>query len=152
MRTFLLEREQFLPISVAEAWKFFSTPRNLAKITPPDMGFEILAPFNDEPMYSGQLINYRVRPVLGIPMNWTTKIGEVKHGEFFTDTQLKGPYSLWEHLHTFEEKDGGVLMKDKVEYALPLGILGRIAHSIFVKSRLEQIFDYRVDVLKKTFG
>ena len=151
MHTYVLEREQFLPIGIKEAWEFFSTPRNLSKITPPDMGFEILPPFDDEPMFSGQLIDYRVRPLLGIPVRWTTRIGEVGTLEYFTDTQLRGPYQKWEHLHTFEEKDGGVLMKDRVEYALPFGIIGRIAHSLFVRSRLEKIFDYRVSVLDKIF-
>jgi len=152
MRTYLLERQQFLPISLVEAWTFFSTPRNLETITPPDMGFEIKPPFNDEPMFEGQLIEYTVRPLLGIPVNWTTRIVKVKEPEYFTDTQLKGPYRLWKHTHTFIPQDGGVLMKDRVEYALPFGIIGRIAHALFIRKRLEQIFDFRVHKLTDIFG
>ncbi len=152
MQTYLLEREQFLPVSRATAWQFFSSPRNLATITPPDLGFQILPPFNDEPMFTGQLISYKVRPLLGIPVKWTTEIGDVSEPAYFTDKQLKGPYTKWEHLHTFEEADGGVLMRDRVEYALPFGMLGKLGHSLFIRKRLEQIFDFRVQVLTDIFG
>ncbi len=109
--THVIEREQFLPISLEEAWGFFATPRNLADITPPDMGFEIRQPFDGRPMYTGQLIRYTVRPLAGIPLQWVTRIDEVEPLHMFVDTQLKGPYKRWWHRHTFEAVQGGVLMR-----------------------------------------
>jgi len=152
MAQYVLEREQFLPISVEEAWAFFSTPRNLAKITPPDMGFVIREPFDERETYAGQRITYTVKPLLGIPLTWVTLIEQVHAPNRFVDTQLKGPYKRWWHLHTFEEVPGGVLMRDRVEYELPLGFLGDLAHGIFVKRRLEHIFAYRFTTLEKLFG
>ena len=151
MRTFCLVREQFLPISLEEAWRFFSTPRNLERITPDNMGFKILPPFDDEPMFEGQRISYIVRPLLGIPLKWETLIKNVDEPRSFTDQQVRGPYRLWVHTHTFESVEGGVNMRDEVEYALPFGIIGRIAHGVFVRKRLEQIFDFRVQTLNATF-
>lgn len=149
--THVLEREQFLPLSLEEAWAFFATPANLAVITPPDMGFEIRRPFDDRPMYTGQLIRYRVRPVLGIPLTWVTRIDTVEPLHVFVDTQLKGPYKRWWHQHTFEAVPGGVLMRDRVEYELPLGPLGELAHGIFVRQRLKHIFDFRFRKLQELF-
>ncbi len=152
MTTHLLEREQWLPISIGEAWSFFSSPLNLAKITPDDMGFVIRQPFQDKPIYKGQLITYTVSPLLGIPLKWVTRIAKVEAHYRFVDTQITGPYKLWWHQHTFIEKDGGTLMKDKVEYLLPLGPLGELVHGWFVRKKLEQIFDFRFRALEKHFG
>jgi ligand-binding SRPBCC domain-containing protein len=152
MAQYVLEREQFLPISVDEAWKFFSTPRNLAVITPPEMGFVIRQPFDDKDAYAGQRITYTVKPVLGIPLTWVTLIEDVEAPYKFVDTQQKGPYKRWWHQHTFEAVDGGVLMRDRVEYELPFGPLGDIAHGIFVKRKLQGIFDYRTTTLERLFG
>ncbi len=151
MKVYTLYREQILPISLQEAWDFFSTPMNLAKITPPDMGFEIMTQLEGKGIYEGMLIEYRVRPMLGIKVKWITKIGSVEAPYKFVDTQLHGPYSLWEHTHTFKEVEGGVLMTDTVNYAIPLGILGTIAHVLAVKSRLEHIFDFRKITLENFF-
>ena len=151
MAKHVLERTQFLPITLEEAWTFFSTPRNLALITPPDMGFVIREPFDERPAFAGQLISYTVKPVAGIPLTWVTRIDEVEAPRRFVDTQLKGPYQRWWHLHTFESADGGVLMHDRVEYELPLGILGELAHDIFVRRRLKRIFDYRFATLETMF-
>lgn len=152
MAQHILEREQFLPIPLQEAWAFFSTPRNLARITPPDMGFVIREPFDGRDTYAGQRITYTVKPILGIPLTWVTLIEQVDAPHSFVDTQLKGPYKRWWHLHTFEEVPGGVLMRDRVEYELPLGPLGDLAHGIFVKRRLEHIFAFRFTTLEKLFG
>ncbi|NDC42697.1 MAG: hypothetical protein EBZ77_14315 [Chitinophagia bacterium] len=152
MKTYLLARTQLLPISIAEAWAFFSVPDNLSKITPSDMGFTIVSQLDGKPTYTGMLIEYRVKPLLGIPMKWITKIGAVEAPRLFVDTQLVGPYALWEHTHTFKETPEGTLMTDEVKYALPLGILGEFAHMIFVKKRLEHIFDYRYKVLEQLFA
>jgi ligand-binding SRPBCC domain-containing protein len=149
--THTLEREQWLPISVHEAWAFFSTPLNLAKITPAEMGFVIREPYNSGPMREGQLITYTVRPLLGIPLTWVTRIDAAEGPHRFVDTQLKGPYKRWWHEHTFVEKDGGTWMKDRVEYELPFGPLGELMHALVVKNKLKDIFDFRFRALEQFF-
>jgi ligand-binding SRPBCC domain-containing protein len=151
MAQHVLEQEQVLPISLEEAWSFFSTPRNLARITPPDMGFVIHEPFDDSPAHAGQRITYTVRPLFGIPLKWVTLIALAEGPHRFVDSQVQGPYKRWWHLHTFEPVQGGVLMRDRVEYELPLGPLGELAHGIFVKKRLQQIFEHRRETLKRLF-
>lgn len=151
MKIYSLHREQFLPLSLNDAWLFFATPRNLAKITPADMGFEILSDATEDDIYEGMQIEYYVRPLFGIKMKWVTRIGKVQAPLIFVDTQLKGPYALWEHTHTFEETEGGVQMKDVVRYAIPMGIFGRLANLLVVRKKLEHIFDYRHNVLNKLF-
>ncbi len=149
---YVLRREQFLPISLSEAWAFFSAPRNLALITPPDMGFRIKEPFDDRATHTGQCITYTVRPLLRIPLTWVTRIESVDEPFRFVDTQLQGPYERWWHEHTFSEVENGVLMRDRVDYELPLGLLGDLAHAIFVKRRLKHIFDHRTRTLERLFG
>ncbi|PQJ12507.1 cell division inhibitor [Flavipsychrobacter stenotrophus] len=151
MKIYTLHREQVLPISLKEAWDFFSTPLNLEKITPAEMGFVVLTDVKGKSIYKGMLIEYRVSPLLGIKMKWVTEIGDVSEPYKFVDNQLKGPYALWEHTHTFKEVPGGVLMHDDVRYAIPLGILGEIAHVLVVKNKLKNIFDFRGETLKKYF-
>jgi ligand-binding SRPBCC domain-containing protein len=116
------------------------------------MGFVILSKLDGVPIYSGMLIDYIVKPLLGIPLRWTTEITGVSAPNVFTDKQLKGPYALWEHTHTFEQVNGGVKMTDEVKYALPLGFLGELAHSILVKKKLNDIFEFRERTLTKLFG
>lgn len=152
MKNFHLHTEQQLTISLQEAWSFFTSPLNLSKITPPDMGFKVLTNLNEVPVYTGMEIDYTVKPLLGIPVRWKTLISDVKEFKSFTDMQLKGPYSLWEHTHTFAERDGGVFMTDKVTYRLPFGILGRIMHRLIVRKRIEEIFNYRRQALEKIFS
>jgi ligand-binding SRPBCC domain-containing protein len=147
-----IRTKQFLPISLQEAWDFFSSPANLKKITPAYMGFQVLSGFKDgDKMYPGMIINYTVRPVLGIPLAWTTEITHVQNLKYFVDEQRFGPYAFWHHKHFFEEKDGGVEMTDVVHYKLPLGILGGMAHALFVEKQLRGIFKYREEVLRKLF-
>ena len=147
-----LEREQWLPIPIEQAWDFFSSPRNLSKITPGDMGFRIRAPFEDTPMFAGQRIAYTVRPLFGIPLKWVTCIAIAEPPHRFVDVQIEGPYRHWWHEHTFLESDGGTLMKDKVEYELPFGPLGDVLHGPLVKGRLKAIFDFRFRTLEQIFG
>lgn len=146
-----LEVRQFLKISLPEAWDFFSSPSNLAKITPGHMGFGITSGI-PEKMYTGQIITYHVSPILGIKTDWVTEITHVAEGRFFVDEQRFGPYCMWHHEHHFELKGDGVLMTDRVSYKLPFGFLGRIAHSLFVKNQLRQIFEYREAYLSKVFN
>lgn len=151
MAVYQIYKKQQIPISLDEAWEFFSSPKNLQEITPDHMGFHILGGA-DVKMYPGQIIEYTVKPVLGIPMYWMTEIKNVKEKEFFIDEQRYGPYSLWHHKHFFREIPNGVEIIDQVHYKLPLGFLGTIAHGIFVKKQLEHIFDYRFKVLEEKWG
>jgi len=148
---YTLEVTQFLKISLFEAWGFFSSPGNLAKITPERMGFEITSG-TPAKMYPGQIITYKVSPFSGIKTNWVTEITHVAESRFFVDEQRFGPYQMWHHEHHFEVQDNGVLMTDRVSYKLPFGFLGRIVHSLFVKNQLKQIFVFREDCLEKMFG
>jgi ligand-binding SRPBCC domain-containing protein len=137
-----LIRKQFVPTDLETCWNFFSSPKNLKAITPDYMGFDILVDI-PEKMYEGLMIEYKVKPVLGIPMNWITEIKYVHDHKFFVDEQRKGPYKIWHHEHHFEPVEGGVMMTDIVSYELPFGFLGKIAHPLFVRKKLEEIFDYR---------
>jgi ligand-binding SRPBCC domain-containing protein len=148
---YTLEVSQFVDISVAEAWDFFSSPVNLSKITPPEMGFEITSGKVGK-MYPGQIISYKVSPIPGVKTNWVTEITHVSEGKFFVDEQRFGPYRMWHHEHHFEAKEVGVLMTDRVSYKLPFGFLGRIAHVLFVRKQLEHIFLFREECLEKLFG
>lgn len=151
MKIYTLTKKQFLPITLDQAWDFFSSPVNLKKITPEYMGFQITSDLGDGKMYPGQIISYIVTPVLGIPMRWTTEITHVVDRKYFVDEQRFGPYSFWHHQHWFTEVVGGIEMTDIVNYGLPLGFLGRIAQSIFVKNKLQEIFDYREKVVGQYF-
>ncbi|MEY3394898.1 MAG: hypothetical protein RL346_1134 [Verrucomicrobiota bacterium] len=146
-----LEQEQFLPIGLDEAWDFFSSPGNLDEITPEDLGFRIIYQ-PGEKMYEGQVIEYRVMVFPGLWLPWVTEIKTVKERKSFIDEQRFGPYKFWHHLHTFEEKEGGVLMRDLVHYALPFWPLGEIANRWLVRPKLERIFAHRKEVLAKRFG
>ncbi|MBL7935237.1 MAG: SRPBCC family protein [Bacteroidia bacterium] len=152
MNFYSIKSTQHLPISLEEAWDFFSSPNNLAKITPPDMGFIITSDKKDgEKMYAGQIITYILKPMLGIPVKWMTEITHVKEGEYFIDEQRFGPYKLWHHRHSFKKIATGVEMHDEVNYALPFGILGTMAHNLFIRKRIEYIFEYRTKVLEQQF-
>tara|TARA_B100000900_G_scaffold375250_1_gene357098 strand:- start:691 stop:1152 length:462 start_codon:yes stop_codon:yes gene_type:complete len=146
-----IERTQRIPISLDEAWSFFQNPENLSKITPNEMGFHILSEVPNK-MYPGLFINYEVSPLFGIKMNWSTEITHVDAPNYFVDEQRAGPYAIWHHEHHFQKIDGGVEMLDRVNYQVPLGILGKLAHPLIVKPKLEEIFDYRIKKVEEIFG
>ncbi len=153
MSVFVLEQQQFIKnIILEKAWDFFSSPANLKVITPDFMGFDIISKLHSEKMYAGQIIRYKVKPVAGIPMQWTTEITQVNAPYFFIDEQRQGPYKMWHHQHHFEEKDGGVLMTDIIHYWPPFGFLGNIANSILIKKQLKGIFDYRKKKVEELFN
>lgn len=152
MKTYTLTYTQQLPITIEQAWEFFSNPQNLLKITPPEMKFELLTDLSSQPIVEGLLINYTVRPLLNIPLGWTTKITHVNAPHSFSDIQLKGPYKLWNHTHTFVTTPKGVLMTDTIEYALHLGILGQLGNTLFVRKKVQGIFNYRETALKQIFN
>jgi len=151
MKLYTLQSVQKLPITPQVAWDFLSDPKNLKTITPDYMGFDILSGA-DRPMFEGQIIQYIVTPVAGIKTKWVTEITHVKEGEYFVDEQRFGPYALWHHKHFIKEIPGGVEMEDIIDYKLPFGILGQLAHPILVKSKLKEIFDYRKEKLVELFG
>jgi len=103
-------------------------------------------------MFSGQIIQYILTPILGIPFRWVTEITHVDQGKYFVDEQRFGPYTFWHHKHFIEPVDGGVKMTDIVDYKLPLGPLGKLAHSLFVSNKVKEIFIYRTQKLKELFG
>jgi ligand-binding SRPBCC domain-containing protein len=146
-----LKKTQLLPVSMEKAWDFFSSPHNLSVITPPEMEFKILTTNLPDPIAEGMEIDYRVRPLLRIPMRWKSRLCEIENGFSFTDIQLKGPYSFWYHKHTFTPVGDKVLMTDSIKYKLPLGILGRWMHTLFVRKKLESIFEYRYKKLEQLF-
>ena len=148
---FKLKYSQKLPISLNEAWDFLSSPNNLELITPKSMDFNI-TDWDEKKAYPGQIIQYTVKPLLGVKITWVTEITQVKDKEFFIDEQRMGPYKMWHHQHIFEIKDNGVLMKDIITYIPPFGLIGQIANKIFIKKQLKNIFDYRQKVINEKFN
>jgi ligand-binding SRPBCC domain-containing protein len=151
MKVYKKETVQHINASIEECWSFFSNPKNLQRITPETMGFQI-TDFDGKNMYAGQIIQYKVSPFAGLKLSWTTEITVVKENHYFIDEQRFGPYALWHHKHFFEPTDNGVKMTDVVHYALPLGFIGRIVNTLTVKNKLKQIFDYRVVAVNQIFN
>jgi ligand-binding SRPBCC domain-containing protein len=144
-----LECELIVAASLPDTFRMFEDPYNLARITPPWMGFEILTP--DLKMRRGLEIDYRFR-WLGLPMTWRTLITEYKPPFLFVDEALRSPYALWRHRHEFEETADGTLVRDHVDYALPLGIAGRAVHALVVRKQVEEIFAYRQKKIAELVG
>ena len=151
MKVYKLERKMIIPVSLEDAWEFFSSPYNLEKITPGYMKFKITSDLKSLFMRVGMRIEYTVCPVPYMRLKWITLISDVSAPYKFKDMQVKGPFKLWEHTHMFKETEAGVEMTDEVKYALPLGVLGALAHYIMVKKQLRIIFDYRRTVIEKIF-
>jgi len=148
MRRF--EFKQFVPGSLDMVWDFFSSPANLSKITPSEMGFTITSPIQPE-MYAGMFITYKVSPVVGLKLNWVTEITQIHGHNFFIDEQRRGPYSIWHHEHHFKEVNGGVEMHDILYYCIPFGFLGSIADRLFVRNKVKGIFEFREKRVKELF-
>ena len=146
-----IDQTQRLPIPLEEVWAFYSNPKNLAAVTPDDLGFQIKSELPDE-MYPGMLIEYTVRPLLGIPLTWVTEITNVKDRVYFTDHQLKGPYATWHHQHFFRSIPGGTEVRDLVHYELPLEPFSRIVHPFLVQPKLNEIFAYREKKMVELYG
>ena len=140
-----------LPISIEEAWFFFSTPKNLNVITPETLNFKTISG-DEKDMFQGQIIHYKISPFCFVTMEWVTEITHVEPSVFFVDEQRFGPYKFWHHKHFFTKIEGGVLMEDVVHYKLPFGFIGRLFHSIMVKPRLDEIFAFRKKKLVELFG
>ena len=141
-----------MPVDMATAWNFFSDPRNLQEITGGGMDFKIISAHHGEKMYAGQLIEYTLKPILGISLYWMTEITHVQPQQFFVDDQRFGPYSFWHHKHFFEATPKGTKMTDVVHYGLPLGFLGRIMNALIVKNKLKSIFEHRRVIIDEMFN
>jgi ligand-binding SRPBCC domain-containing protein len=147
----IFEAQQELSIDINTAWTFFSRPENLKILTPPSMGIDITSTGHDRDVYPGMMIAYTLKAVAGIPLEWVTEITHVRAPYFFVDEQRIGPYALWHHEHELKEIPGGVAMTDRVAYRLPLGPLGALVNTVFVRRRLEQIFAFRRSKLEQLF-
>ena len=151
-KVYSIKTIQTIPVSLATAWDFFSSPANLKEITPGNLGFNIISKHHGDKMYAGQIIEYTVKPVLAIPVYWMTEITHVADQQYFVDEQRFGPYSMWHHQHHFKAVEAGVEMTDIVHYKLPFWFLGDIANSLFVKNKLKNIFDFRYKIVEQRFG
>ncbi len=148
---YTIKTSQTLALSLSEAWNFFSDPKNLSTITPPDLGFRITS----EPpatIYSGLIISYTLTPILKIPISWVTEITHVSAPHYFVDEQRFGPYKFWHHQHHFREVDAGVEVTDIVHYKLFAGPLGKLIHALMVRADIEKIFAFRESVLDQKFS
>lgn len=144
---------QRIPADMATVWDFFTSHNNLKQITPSYMGFDIVSEHEEgEKVYPGMIIQYRLTPLFGIPMRWVTEITHIRDQEYFIDEQRFGPYAFWHHQHWFKPIDGGVEMKDIVNYKLPLGFIGDITHSLLIKRQIKSIFDFRIKKVEEIFG
>lgn len=151
MKIYSLHSIQKLPVSIEKAWNFIADPKNLAVITPPEMGFTTLSG-DERKMFSGQIIHYTITPLFGIKLQWVTEITHAESGKYFVDEQRYGPYAFWHHKHFLREIPGGVEMEDIVHYKLPMGVLGQLFHPILVKPNLDRIFEFRRKKLIELFG
>ena len=147
-----LKSVQNIPVTLEEAWSFFSDPHNLLKLTPAFLNLKMTNELFGDEVYAGQVMMYTVKPVLGIPVSWMTEIIHVERHKRFIDEQRKGPYQLWHHQHHFKPINGGVEMTDLVHYRLPFSFLGDVAHSAIVKKKLTDIFTYRYFKINELFG
>jgi len=145
-----LNRTQLVPLPLDDAFAFYADVSNLEAITPPWLRFRILTP-HPIVVDEGTLIDYRLA-LHGVPVQWRTQIERWEPARCFVDRQIHGPFALWEHTHTFEEQSGGTLIRDRVEYRMPLGAVGRLAHRLLIGRDLERIFDYRHTAVAKLLG
>jgi ligand-binding SRPBCC domain-containing protein len=146
----VLEREQFVARPRSEVFAFFADAANLDRLTPTSLQFEIKTALPIE-MRPGALIDYRIT-MFGIGLHWRTLIEAFEPEVRFVDVQIRGPYRVWRHYHEFVEAAGGTLVRDRVEYEVPLGLLGQLARVVFVERQLGAIFDFRREAIQKIFG
>ena len=145
-----LERRQYLEHPLEQVFEFFAAARNLERITPSWLSFEVLSP---EPvqMAVGTLIDYRLR-LHGVPLGWTSQIEVWEPGRQFVDRALRGPFALWHHRHRFAAAGDGTIVGDEVHYALPFAALGELAHPVFVARDLDRIFTHRHETVARILG
>jgi ligand-binding SRPBCC domain-containing protein len=151
-KVYRIKTAQKIPCGINEAWEFFSNPLNLKDITPANLGFKVITRPFGEKIYAGQVIEYTIKPVLGIALYWMTEITMVKDKIYFVDEQRFGPYGLWHHQHHFTIIEEGLQMIDIVHYKIPFWFLGDLANAIFVRKQLHEIFTYRFKAVEQKFG
>ena len=151
MSFYQFKKKQVIRSTMDEIWDFISTPNNLKDITPKEMNFEILNEDLPKKMYPGMIVFYKVNPLKWFRTTWVTEITNIREKNYFIDEQRVGPYTMWHHQHIIEPTDEGVQMTDIVSYKLPFGFIGRIAHRLFIRAKIESIFEYRQDVLEAKF-
>ena len=150
MKLTQLHFEQKINTDLNNLWEFISSPKNLSKITPNYMDFNIKSKIPRK-MYEGLIISYTVKPILGIKLNWVTEITHIKDKNYFVDEQRSGPYKMWHHEHILEETNDGIIMKDIISYIPPYGFIGLILNKLFIKKQVREIFHYRTKVLDDIF-
>ncbi|WP_374445271.1 hypothetical protein [Epilithonimonas sp.] len=146
-----LYRKQQLHCSIDKAWDFFTSPENLPLIAPQEMDFTVLTQIK-YPIHEGMQVDYRLKPLFGIPIRWKSEVRKVDHKKSFVDYQLKGPYKMWHHYHEFIENDKGVLMKDILNYEMYYSFIGKIINRLIVRKKLEYIFSNRYDIVNQIFN
>ncbi len=151
MKIYQIKEQFLLDNDLDQVWAFFSNPKNLKIITPEFLNFKFISGAEDGQIYPGKIIEYRVHPLFGIPLQWVTEVTQVKDREYFIDEQRFGPYKLWHHQHSFSQTEDGVLVEDLVHYGLSFGILGQIAREVIVKRQLASIFKYRHQKMNEVF-
>lgn len=151
-KVYQLKQVLVIPAPIQPVWDFFSKATNLLTITPPELNLKVTSETMADETYAGQIITYYVKPLLGIPIYWMTEIKHVERLRFFVDEQRRGPFQLWHHQHHFREVADGVEMTDLVHYQIPFFFLGSIAHGLFVRKKVEAIFDYRNEKVREQFG
>ena len=147
-----LTYKQSIPVSIVEAWDFFSSPANLARITPPEMMFRITNGISEQKIYEGMLISYTIYPFMMLPVQWETEIVKVDRPFQFEDRQKSGPYQSWHHRHQFCEIPGGVEMTDRIDYVMPMNIFGDLVDFLIVSRRLEEVFLFRRKKIEEILG
>lgn len=152
MKLYKKSWQQKIDAKIEEVWSFFSRPENLNALTPPSMNFQIITNVEDVKMEKGALIDYKVSPFPLVRFKWRTLITDVIPLQKFADEQLKGPYSFWRHEHIFEDHGDYVIMKDQLEYGLPLGLLGQMVNAVVVSRRIDDIFSYRRKIVDMMFN
>lgn len=152
MAFYQLKRDQIVQTDLNTLWDFISNPANLKEITPNYMGFDIISKDLPQRMYAGMIIEYRVSPLLNIPTTWVTEITHVVDKQYFVDEQRVGPYKMWHHQHILKPGAEGVMMTDIVSYRPPFPILGAFANQLVIKRKLNEIFQYRSEVIDTIFN
>ena len=152
MAVYTFARSQEITAALDDVWEFISSPKNLKRITPEYMGFDIITPNLPDKMYNGMIISYKVSPIFGIKLLWVSEIKHIREKKFFVDEQRFGPYKLWHHQHSIKATEKGVMMDDIINYQPPLAFLGGIANHLLIKKQLNEIFDYRKTKLEEIFS
>ena len=148
MKLHRIHLKQVIPISMSEAWEFFSNPVNLSKITPPWLKLKVISDI-PKSMHSGMIISYRITPMASISVLWVSEITHVEAPIYFVDEQRLGPFRFWHHQHMFREVGRNVEIQDIVHYAMPLGPIGEMVYSVSVHKKVDSIFDFRQKALER---